>query len=90
VEEHFRSANYDPMAEMMKIAEKANPEAIDNVRFGYHQALAKKYYPDVAAVKVSGDPEAPLTFVIERTSYVDYIAEQVVSNGKGSTHTPTV
>jgi len=60
VEEQFLSADYDPLKEMVDLAQKSRLAVQDQIKFGFHLALAKKYYPDVAAVKVSGDPDAPI------------------------------
>lgn len=60
VEEQFKAAGYDPIAAMIGIAQKARPTLMDSVKFDYHMKLAKKYFPDVAAVTVKGDPDAPI------------------------------
>lgn len=58
--EQFKAEDYDPLVEMRKLATKERLGKNDGLRFSMHQALAKKFYPDVSAVKVSGDPENPL------------------------------
>lgn len=87
VEEQFKASGYDPIAAMIAIAQKARPTAIDSVKFDYHMKLAKKYFPDVAAVKVSGDPEAPIAVTeVRRISYAEQVASQAPTNGHADGH----
>jgi len=60
VPEQFKNADYDPLKEMISLAKKQRPDSVDGLRFSFHLALAKKYYPDVSAMKISGDEQNPL------------------------------
>ena len=52
VEAEFKDRNYNPLVEMIKIAQKERLAKYDPIRFSFHKELAMKYYPNVIGVKV--------------------------------------
>ena len=52
VEEEFKDRKYNPLVEMIKLAQKERLGKYDPIRFSFHRELAMKYYPHVAAIKV--------------------------------------
>ena len=52
VEAEFRDRNYNPLVEMIKLAQKGRLAKHDAIRFSFHKELAGKYYPNVIGVKV--------------------------------------
>ncbi len=57
VEDQFQAAGYDPLESMINLAQKKRLARQDAVKFGFHLALARKFYPDVTAIKVEGRME---------------------------------
>jgi len=60
IEEQFREKEYDPIAEMIALAQKEILTVQDMMFLDIHKILAKKHFPDVTAVTVSGNPDSPL------------------------------
>jgi len=56
----------------------------------YHLSTKGKNRGYVEKSIVSGDPDSPIRIIVERASYIDYVEQQQVTNGKGITHTPAV
>ena len=58
--EQFKAADYDPLKEMRLLAQKKRLAKQDPLKFQMHRDLARKYYPDVMAMKLSGDQDNPI------------------------------
>ena len=52
VEAEFKERNYNPLVEMIKLAQKPKLAEHDPIRFSFHKELAMKYFPNVIGVKV--------------------------------------
>ena len=77
--EQFRAADYDPLREMRCLVIKKRLAKNDVLRFNMHQVLARKYFPDVSAVKVSGDADAPLQLLLTVVQYETWLEQQPVT-----------
>ena len=66
VEETFKASGYDPLQCMVDLAQKEIITVNDQARFSMHQALAKKYYSDLGALRVDATIEHKPITVVER------------------------
>lgn len=72
----FEAYEYDPLQELIIIAQQEQITEQDLIHVEVHKLLARKYYPDVAAVKVSGDPDSPLSFMLTTVEYEVWLTAQ--------------
>jgi len=66
VEETFKANGYDPLQCMIDIVQTQVVTRSDEMKFGMHQVLAKKYYADIGALKVDATVEHKPITVVER------------------------
>ncbi len=90
IEEQFRDKEYDPIAEMIDLAQKDILTPQDMMFLDIHKILAKKHFPDVGTVTLKGDDANPLVVqVLENRLNDSHQRRNEARNGHATTVTNT-